>query len=152
MTAVAALAGTRRLTWVTWRQHRTSLLVVISLLVLPAAVMAVTGLSGPWPAASLKLARAGDISQVYTLMFLYLLLLPVVTGLVLGAPLLAHEAESGLVRFAWTQSVGRTTLLAVKALSMAAGLAIAAAGLGLELSWWAEPVLSRLNWDWPNLQ
>jgi hypothetical protein len=148
----AVFARWRRLNWVTWRQHRTSLLVVLGLFILPAAVMAATGLSGHWHAVAPKLAKADVVSQLFSLTVLYLLLLPVVTGLVLGAPLLAHEAESGLTRFAWTQSAGRSTLLTVKALSMAAGLAIAAAGLGLEFGWWAEPLLRRLNWDWPNFQ
>ena len=152
MTAVAVLAGTRRLTWVTWRQHRTSLLVVIGLLVLPAAVMAVTGLSGPWPAASLKLARAGDISQVYTLMFLYLLLLPLVTGLVLGAPLLAHEAESGLVPVR-LDSERRQNYLAGRqgaVYGSRPGDRGSRTGSGAQLV--GRACAERLNWDWPNVQ
>ena len=53
---------------------------------------------------------------MYPLVFLDMTLLPVIAGLVLGAPLLAQEAESGTVQFAWTQGVSKITLVITKAL------------------------------------
>lgn len=145
MTA-AVLAGPARLSWVTWRQHRTGLVAVLGLFGLTAAFMAATELNPRWHADSIS--TAGPYNLVYPLVFLDMMLLPVIAGLVLGAPMLAHEAESGTVRFAWTQDTGKVTLLIGKALSVAAGLAVAAAGLGLEFEWWARPVLKNLNQYW----
>jgi hypothetical protein len=145
MTA-AALAGPGRLSWVTWRQHRTGLVAVLGLFGLTAAFMAATELNPGWHADAIS--TSGPFSLVYPLTVLDVLLLPAVAGLVLGAPLLAHEAESGTVRFAWTQDTGKVTLLIGKVLSVAAGLAVAGAGLGLEFDWWAEPVLKNLNYLW----
>jgi hypothetical protein len=148
MTA-AVLTGSGRLSWVTWRQHRPSLTAVLGLFCLTAAVMTVTGLDPRWHATVISTAWR---YQLYPLMIFDMLLLPVVAGLVLGAPLLAAEAESGTVWFAWTQGVSKVTLLLVKVLGLAGGLAIAAAGLGLEYEWWAGPQLKLDNsrWaDWP---
>ncbi len=142
----AVLAGPGRISWVTWRQHRTGLVAVLGLFGLTAAFMAATELNPRWHADSIS--TAGPYNLVYPLVFLDMTLLPVIAGLVLGAPMLAHEAESGTVRFAWTQDIGKVTLLIGKALSVAAGLAVAAAGLGLEFEWWAGPVLKNLNHYW----
>jgi hypothetical protein len=144
------LAGWRRLIWVTWRQHRTSLLVVLSLFGLTAAFLAVTKLDHPWHAALYFSPPTGphryareDPPPIYLLA-----LLPIVAGLILGAPLLAHEAESGTASFAWTQGTGRGTLLAAKAAPIAAALAIAGAGLGLEYGWWTGSRPFWEIWDW----
>ncbi len=145
MTATV-LAGPRRLGWVTWRQHRTGLVAVLALFGLTAAFMAATELNPSWHADATS--TSGPYNLVYPLTFLDLLLLPVMAGMVLGAPMLAHEAESGLTRFAWTQDVGKVTLLIGKALSVAAVLAVTAAGLGWEFNWWAGPVLKNVSYLW----
>ena len=47
--------------------------------------------------------------QSYTgLVMLVMQAVPVIIGVFLGAPLLAREYTAGTVRFAWTQSIGRT--------------------------------------------
>jgi hypothetical protein len=123
-----------------------------------AAYLAVTGLQPHWHSL---LARPSPRSSNWGVfgfplpsfppLDIVLLLQPVVTGLVLGAPLLAQETESGTARFAWTQGVSKGTLLAAKAVSIAAALAVAAAGLGFEAAWWTGPMprWQRLDWaDW----
>jgi hypothetical protein len=141
------LALWRRLTWVTWRQHRTSLTVVLALFALPAVVMAVTGLNRDWHARVIEAYLGGPhpLPLVLPLTILYVGLLPCIVGLLLGAPLLASEAESGLLRFTWTQGVGKSTLLITKVLTITAGLLIAAFGLSAEVGWWTSPALRHLS-------
>ncbi|HET7013577.1 MAG TPA: hypothetical protein VFI65_06685 [Streptosporangiaceae bacterium] len=144
----------RRLGWVTWRQHRASLLVVASLFVLTAATMWLSSLD---PRGHTEVVRAAGFDPtgpvlLYQVVVGAMVLLPVVAGLLLGAPLLAHESESGTVRFAWTQQVGRVASLTVKATSIGAGLAIAAAALGLEYDWWAVHRITVGQWDWATMQ
>jgi hypothetical protein len=73
---------------------------------------------------------------------------PVLAGLFLGVPLVAREAESGTLALAWTQGTGRARWLLVQAVPLAVLPALAAAGLGAELSWWLGPAGWRARaWD-----
>jgi hypothetical protein len=79
---------------------------------------------------------------------LMLQLLPVLTALFLGVPVVAREAESGTLPLAWTQGTGRARWLLVQAVPLAVLPALAAAGLGAELSWWLGPAGWRARaWD-----
>ena len=123
--------------WVTWRQHRHQLLIGLALIVCLALAALVTGL--PMRAAYQRealssclppTARSGcdiilrhfqsefgsrvDIAR-------YLILLPALVGMFVGAPLLAREFEHGTHRFAWTQSVTRRRWLLSKTLLLALG-------------------------------
>jgi hypothetical protein len=64
---------------------------------------------------------------------------PAVLGILAGAPLLAHEFETGTNQYAWTQSVTRRRWLAVKT----GWLLLAAAAVGGVVSglitWWSGP-------------
>jgi hypothetical protein len=71
-----------------------------------------------------------------------ILLTPAVIGLFWGAPLIAHELETGTFALAWSQSVTRTRWLTVKlAVGGLAAMAVTEA-LSLLFTWWAAP-LSR---------
>ena len=121
--------------WVTWRQHRHQLLIGLALIVALALAALVTGL--PMRTAYNRealssclppTARSGcdiivrhfqaefgsrvDIAG-------YLILLPALVGMFVGAPLLARELEHGTHRFAWTQSVTRRRWLLSKTLLLA---------------------------------
>jgi len=78
-----------------------------------------------------------------TAVVLLLQLTPVLAGLFLGAPLIAREAEQGTLRLAWTQGADRTRWLLSRTVPVVVVLALAAAGLGLELRWW----LSAEGWS-----
>jgi ABC-type transport system involved in multi-copper enzyme maturation permease subunit len=71
------------------------------------------------------------------------LVVPVVLGMLWGAPLVASELEARTSDFAWTQSVTRTRWLAVKA----GWLVLAAVACGGAVSalatWWSGPVSGR---------
>ena len=132
--------------WVTWRQHRHQLLIGLALIVGLALAALITGL--PMRTAYQRealssclppTARSGcdiivrhfqsefgsrvDIAR-------YLILLPALVGMFVGAPLLARELEQGTHRFAWTQSVTRRRWLLTKTLLLA--LAVTAERAGAE--------------------
>ena len=120
-----------RLAWVTYRQHRPALTGAAVLLGLISAYLLIMGLqinhayaavascrpagSGTcqqlmhafsreyWGGGGTGAVQAGGAQTVSSLM----LVVPVVLGAFLGAPLLARELESGTFRFAWTQGCGR---------------------------------------------
>jgi hypothetical protein len=71
---------------------------------------------------------------------LFLFLLPAITGVFWGAPLVARELESGTFRLAWTQSVSRTRWLGTKVAIVGLGSLAASALLSLMVTWWFGPI------------
>jgi ABC-2 family transporter protein len=129
----------RRLAWVTWRQHRAALFAMFGLFVLAAALLWLdnqTATSFNSPAS-----RAEALTRDSWLILLQVI--PILAGAFLGAPLVARESENGTTHLAWTQEVSRTTWLLAKAIPVAVLLAIAAAGVGLELRWRLAPIASQ---------
>jgi hypothetical protein len=130
----------RRLTWVAWRQHRTTLTVSAVLIILLAIFMALTGIV--LHRAGNNVNTAGPNSQwplfdaSNTTLQLVLPLIPALAGLFLGAPLTAREFETGTARFTWVQGAGRTRWLASTVAPVVVLLALIAVGLGLEYRWW----------------
>ena len=57
----------------------------------------------------------------------YLILLPALVGMFVGAPLLARELEHGTHRLAWTQSVTRRRWLLSKTLLLALAITVGGA-------------------------
>ena len=141
--------------WVTWRQHRHQLLIGLALIVALALAALVTGLpmrtayerealSSCLPPA----ARSGcdiivrhfqsefggrvDVAG-------YLILLPALVGMFIGAPLLARELEHGTHRFAWTQSLTRRRWLLSKTLLLALAVTLGAVALSAIVMWWRHP-------------
>jgi hypothetical protein len=68
------------------------------------------------------------------------LVVPALIGMFWGAPLIAHELETGTFRLAWTQSVSRLRWVGVK-LGLVGLASFVAAGLvSLMATWWFAPV------------
>jgi len=76
-----------------------------------------------------------------------MLLMPAVAGLLIGAPLVAREIETGTTRFAWAQGAGRARQLIAAAVPIALLVTAVAIGVGIEFRWWAAPLLG-LGWAW----
>jgi hypothetical protein len=136
-------AGVTRLGWVTWRQHRATLIGLALFLAGLTAYSVLLG-QGARGFSVLGCGQAGFTSVTcrifpYTDLAVSLsgLLVPVVIGMFLGAPLLAREYAVGTARFAWTQSIGRTrqTLIKLTLLGLVALAVGAAAGT---LAWWVS--------------
>ncbi len=161
--------------WLTWRQHRTqAAYLLLGMLVITAALVPIgrsmhgafdkdglaeclrsTGIpefitprlnNGCGEVAEVFMARFGSLLPLGIL----LVLLPMIVGLFLGAPLVAREVEQGTHRLVWTQGVSRLRWATVKfSLIGLAGLLLAA-GYAALLTWWMEPLSrasgSRLAW------
>lgn len=135
--------------WLTWRQFRTHATVVYAALVFLAVLLAVTG-----PKLADLYARAGDDlfgritgadQSVYYLGLVTVVLLPAVTGMFWGAPLITRELESGTFRLAWNQSITRTRWLATKLALTGTATMSAAALASLTVTWWSSPIDRAVN-------
>jgi hypothetical protein len=141
--------------WVTWRQNRLQLIaggVVLAAVVLlalstgPAIRSAYEqqDLAACLPPAT----RSGcDIivrhfqSEHDTIVFVarYLVFLPALVAVFVGAPLLARELEHGTYQLAWTQGVTRKRWLLSQTLLLAAATLVGALALSAIVMWWRLP-------------
>jgi len=165
MTAVAAPAplATRprpvpwtKLVWVTWRQHRVALAGVAVLLGGLALYLLIMGLkihraylavASCHPIGSAACEVTGrPFSNLYHTavdMALILLVIPVLVGVFVGAPLLARELETGTFRFAWTQGCGRLRWAVAKLALLAIAVTAAAGAFSLLFSWFYQPFFAE---------
>jgi MFS family permease len=128
--------------WLTWRQHRSQLLVTAALLAafglfllihgLRNAVLAEEFKSDPNALEAVLRDRFGLVNKVIT----WLPLAPALIGLFWGAPVLAKEFEKGTHRLAWTQSVSLRRWLTVKLGVLSAVVVLAGLAFGAMISAW----------------
>jgi hypothetical protein len=138
----------------TWRQFRAKAMVAFGALAVVAVVFAITGPSlvhiydtsvaacraDGTPAGACVNPVVDKFSNLQAVGPALLLVAPALVGIFWGAPLVAHELETGTFRLAWTQSVSRTRWFAVKA-GLVGMSSIAVAGLlGLMVTWWSSPI------------
>ena len=138
------------MTWLVWRQYRAQAAIASVLLAALAAVVLADGfaIASRWHSVLVACAgNGGCLEQAPTLVNglmsdlpYFTLVVPVVLGMLWGAPLVASELEARTSDFAWTQSVTRTRWLAVKA----GWLLLAAVAWGGAVSalftWWSGPI------------
>ena len=153
-----------RLTWATWRQHRTAMAGVVALMAAAASLMVVTKLSMDDAYARLGLDSCGKLtgSACHTPLSLFkgqyqtwaqlmpavLMVIPGLLGVFVGAPLIARELESGTFRFAWTQGRPRDRLILAKLILLGTALTALAVGFSILFSWWYslwQPLMGRMN-------
>lgn len=136
------------MTWVAWRQVRTQALVIFGGLALLAVVTVVTGLQirhmAEGCAATVDCSQlVGITTSGFTWVELLLrgaaLAMPVITGMFLGAPLIARELETGTHRMVWTQAVSRSRWLAVKVLVVGVVSVLASGLTSWMATWWFGP-------------
>lgn len=143
--------------WFTWRQFRIQAWITAAFLVAFGVVLLVTGreVADAFDAAGLAacqgdcasainnfLARLGTMaaSGVYDLATPIMYLAPALVGIFWGAPLLAHELETGTHRLAWNQSITRTRWLATKLAVIGAATAAAVGLLSWAVTVWASKI------------
>lgn len=114
--------------WLTWRQHRTQVLVTAGLLLALGMFLLATG---------------REAAMVVS----YLPIVPLLVGVFWGAPVLARELERGTHRLAWTQSVTRRHWLVAKLGGLGLAVTVAGLGLGLMISAWASATDSEVFGD-----
>jgi hypothetical protein len=141
--------------WVTWRQHRSQLLVGFVMLGLLALAALASGLpirsayhrdtlSACLPPTSRSgcdliirhfLSQFGDGVRITR----YAAVLPILVGVFVGAPLLAREYEHGTFRLAWTQAVTRRQWLLSKTFLLGLATVLGAVALSAMTMWWRHP-------------
>ena len=145
--------------WLTWRQHRTEGLFALGVLVIGGVYLLMTGLAmghtlhdsglGACLAQHPDSGTSGPCSFLaqqflnqygpFIPFALALLVLPILLGVMVGAPLVAREYEQRTRLLVWMQSVTRTRWLIVTlALVLGAGL-LASAVLFALMNWWYHP-------------
>ncbi|MCX5084568.1 MULTISPECIES: ABC transporter permease [Streptomyces] len=156
--------------WLTWKQHRKQALFAGIGLAALAAIMIPTGLrmhdafdnSGLGAclsnlgtdvlAANKAVDRCNALSTQFQNEFkdlsfvgILFVILPLLVGLFLGAPLISREVEHGTHRFVWTQGVSRLRWALVKFGLVGVVTALLAVVYALGVSWWYEPLAANGN-------
>lgn len=154
--------------WLSWRQFRTQAIVAGCVLAGFAIVLLATGFSlvhlynaSGLPGCQAKHDCTNAINVlnddlhnsvylfVYYLALGLIYLTPALIGAFWGAPLVARECETGTLRLAWSQSVGRSRWLLVK-VAMLGLAAMSVAGLmTLMFYWWSQPAYEAAKFAQP---
>lgn len=135
------------MSWLVWRQHRGQVAWAAALLAAFAAAVTITGLhmADLYTGAARDCARGGPclldhlfdgygaiIDTVHLT-----ILVPVVLGAFVAAPLFAREADQSTDALVWTQSVTRRRWLAAKVGAVVAGSVALAAVVSALVTWWS---------------
>ena len=140
------------MTWLVWRQHRVHAAIGLALLAAFAAVLVITGLAiaAHWHTlltGCTASARCGNLRGTVSLgenvaghdLVILSLAAPAVFGMLVGAPLLAHEFEARTTDFAWAQSVTRARWLLVKVGWLLLAAALWGGVIAALVTWWSGP-------------
>ena len=143
------------MTFLVWRQYRLQWAIALALLAAFAAVELVNGLqmasawhslltsctgttaSQPGPGGScLQRNIVGVIGNDFRVLSV---MVPAILGILWGAPLIAHELETGTTSFAWTQGITRTRWLVSKVGILLLSAAVWAGAVSALVTWWSGP-------------
>jgi hypothetical protein len=147
----------RRMGWVTWRQHRLTLVSVPALLGAVAVFLWIAGLKIHHDYAALAAchpvtsgacqARASSFNSTDWTMGntidILLALAPALIGAFAAAPVLARELETGTFRYAWTQGFGRERQVIAKVTLLAAAITATAGAFSLVSAWFFQPFVAQ---------
>lgn len=141
------------MTFLVWRLSRMQWAIALALLAAFAAVELIDGFHMAHAWHSLVTACAGVpaspdappcldrniVSVIGNDLRVLSVMVPAILGLLWGAPLIAHEMETGTAGFAWTQGVTRTRWLAARAGAALLAAAIWAGAISALVTWWSGP-------------
>ncbi len=140
------------MTWVTWQQYRCQAAFAAALLAALAVVLLITGLhaAAVWHSALAHCATGNSCaslagsslslgSPIIATLVVATSAVPVLPGLLWGAPTVASELETGTNQFAWTQSITRRRWLAVRAGWLLLAAAVLAGVVSAIVTWWSGP-------------
>ena len=140
------------MTWLTWRQYRVQAAVAALVLAVFATVLLVTGfqtaaqwhtvLAGCTASGTCGNLHQGAVSLGSALGWDFAvlsLMAPALFGVLVGAPLVAHEVEARTCDFAWAQSITRTRWLAVKVGWLLLAAAVWGGAIAALVTWWSGP-------------
>jgi hypothetical protein len=140
------------MTWVTWQQYRYQAAFAAALLAALAVVLLITGLhaAAVWHSALAQCATDNSCASlvgsnlslgnpIISTLVVSTSAVPVLPGLLWGAPTVASELETGTNQFAWTQSITRRRWLAVRAGWLLLAAAVLAGAVSAIVTWWSGP-------------
>jgi hypothetical protein len=146
------------MTWLAWRQFRTSAIAGALALIAILVVLAVTGSQihhvydtvvapcaahhgGAWSQACGSVTShffaLGHLRHVNSAL---VFAVPILAGIFWGAPMVARELESGTYRLAWTQSVTRTRWILTRLALVAVVTVVLVGILSAAVTWWNSPL------------
>jgi ABC-2 family transporter len=147
----------RRMAWVTWRQHRPTLISAPAVLATVAVFLLIAGLKihrdyavltacHPATSSACQNLNSDFNSTDWTMANTILILLnlaPALIGAFAGAPILARELETGTYRYAWTQGFGRERWTIAKLALIAVTVTAAAGAFSQLFAWFFQPFLKQ---------
>jgi hypothetical protein len=147
----------RRMAWVTWRQHRPTLISVPAVLGAVAVFLWIAGLkihhdyavlTACHPATSnacgaLNSTFNGTDWTMANTISIFMILTPALLGAFAGAPVLARELETGTYRYAWTQGFGRERWTIAKLALLAVAVTAVAGAFSQVFVWFFQPFLAQ---------
>jgi hypothetical protein len=147
--------------WLTWRQHRlealsTSLIVIPFLLVVAGLMIAgqpvFDQINHACPSGDSACALAMDaysrFATANTVLYVALLALPLLSGLFIGAPLLARELEHGTDQLVWSQGITRRRWLFAKVALLGGATLVVAVMLAAAGEKWSAAVPVSMTNQW----
>ena len=147
----------RRMAWVTWRQHRPTLISVPAILGAVAVFLLIAGLKihhdyavltacHPFSSNACQRLNSAFNSTDWTIantVNILLHLAPALIGAFAGGSVLARELETGTYRYAWTQGFGRERWTIAKLVLIAVTVTAAAGAFSQVLTWFFQPFLAQ---------
>jgi ABC-type transport system involved in multi-copper enzyme maturation permease subunit len=147
----------RRMAWVTWRQHRPTLISVPALLGAAAVFLLIAGLWVHHNYAVLTACQPSGSTACQALnsdfnstdwamgdtVLIFMNLIPALIGAFTGGPVLARELETGTYRYAWTQGFGRERWTIAKLALLGVTLAVVAGAFSQVFAWFFHPFLAQ---------
>jgi hypothetical protein len=147
----------RGMAWVTWRQHRATLISVPAVLGAVAVFLWIAGLRihhdyavltacHPFTSSACQTLNTSFNSTDWTIgntLSILMQLVPVLIGAFAGAPVLARELETGSYQYAWTQGFGRARWTVAKLVLLAVAVTALAGAFSLLFTWFFQPFLAQ---------
>ena len=147
----------RRMAWVTWRQHRPTLISVPAVLGAVAVFLWIAGLKihhdyavltacHPFSSSACQALNSNFNGTDWTMantIGIFMILTPALIGAFAGAPVLARELETGTYRYAWTQGFGRERWTIAKLALLAVAVTAAAGAFSQVFVWFFQPFLAQ---------
>jgi hypothetical protein len=133
----------RGMTWVTWRQHRSTLAVLVAALGAAGLYLYITGMYIRHEVIVYgeMFTANGSGKMGMTLAAALFQVIPALIGAFVGAPVLARELETGTFRYTWTQGFGRARWAAAKLAQLAVAVTVVAGAFGFLFSWCYGPII-----------
>jgi hypothetical protein len=147
----------RRMAWVTWRQHRATLIALPAILGFLSVFLLIAGLKihhdyavltacHPFQSHACQNLNATFNQTDWTIgntTLIFMNLAPALLGAFAGAPVLARELETGTFRYAWTQGYGRVRWTIAK-LTLLGVVIVAVTGAFSQLfTWFFRPFIAQ---------